>query len=80
MDGVGTVGNISDVKYCPGATIDLILISKMGEIGFRVSFEDEEGPVVIRRKSDNAIECIGTKKMDFIGLPRSSLCIWHMLI
>ena len=62
VDAVGTVGNISDVKYCSDATTDLISISKLGEIGFRVSFEDEEGPVVIRRKSNNAIECIGTKE------------------
>ena len=60
MDGVGTVGNISD--YCPDATTDLISISKLGEIGFRVSFEDKEGSVVIRRKFYNVIECIGIKE------------------
>ena len=49
MNGVGTVGNITYVKYCSDATIDLITISKLGEIGFRVSFEDEKGQVRIRK-------------------------------
>ena len=62
VDGVGTVGNISDVKYWPDATTVLISISKLGEVGFRVSFEDEEGSFVIRRKSDNAIECVEIKE------------------
>ena len=62
MDNIGTVGNISNVKYCRDATTHLISFSKLGEIGFRVSFEDEEGQVVIRRKSDNAIEYIGIKE------------------
>ena len=62
VDGVRTVGNISNVKYCPDEATDFISIIKLGEIGFRISFEDEQGPVVIRRKSDNVIECIESKQ------------------
>ena len=41
VDGIETVENISDVKYCSDATTDLISISKLGEIGFGVSFESD---------------------------------------
>ena len=46
VDGIGMVQNISNVKYCPDATTDLISICKLGEIDYRVSVDDEEGPVV----------------------------------
>ena len=80
VDGVGMVGNISDVKFCPDATADLISISKLGEIGFRVSFEDEKGPVVIQKSLKMRSSALKLKKMDFIGSPRNSFCIWLMLI
>ena len=64
VDGIGTIGILEDVKFCERATTDLIAVSKLGQIGFKTSFDDAEGPVVIRRRSTGNVVCIGVQMND----------------
>ena len=61
VEGIGDIGKCSDVKFCPGASTDLISVSKMKAIGFKISFGDEKGPVFIRHRATNEICCVGVE-------------------
>ena len=55
VEGIGEVGKWRDVKFWPAALTDLITVSKLKAIGFKISFGDEKGPVVICRQATNEI-------------------------
>ena len=49
------------MQFCSGTSTDLISVSKLKTIGFKTSFVDEEGPVVIRRRAANEMCCVGVE-------------------
>ena len=48
VEGIGEIGKCRDVKFCPGASTDLVSVSKLKAIGLKISFGDEDGPARFR--------------------------------
>ena len=61
VKGIREIGKCNGVKFCTGASMDLISISKLTAIGFKISFGDEEKAVDIHCRSTNEICCTGVE-------------------
>ena len=61
----------NDVKFYPRASTDLISLSKLTAICFKISFGDEEA-VVIRRRLTNEICCTGVEINQFYWITMES--------
>jgi hypothetical protein len=43
VQGVGSIGSFQNVKWCPTARDNLLSVAKIGELGFKVIFCDDDG-------------------------------------
>ena len=64
VEGVGEIGRLKDAKFCPSASTDLVAVAKLNDLGYKVSFGDEEAPLVIRSIKSGEIVVMGTRVND----------------
>ena len=74
VEGVGSVGSFQNVKWCPTARDNLLSVAKIGELGFKAIFCDDDGvDLKIIDKYSGAVVLTGFMRNELFWIKLSGL-------